>query len=135
MATAASIIGEVGYLTTTDEDGDLAFKIEGVRGYFQTAEGDDNFARIWIRFGLEPEIDIDKAIRIANRLTSTTKAVKLTINPTTRHFTVSVECLFEDIEHLRAPMERIFHALVSADADFYAQLLQPESSMETNVTA
>ena len=135
MATAASIIGEVGYLTSTDEDGDLAFKIEGVRGYFQIAEGDDNFARIWIRFGLEPEVDIDKAIRIANRLTSTIKAIKFTIDPTNRLFMVSVECFYEDIEHLRAPMERILHALVSADADFYAQLAKPESAMETNVTA
>ena len=135
IAVATSIIEEAGYFAKPDEDGDLIFKIEGVSGFFELFDDDDHYARISMRFDLKADVDIDKAIRIANRATLDTKAVKSTIDPVKRRFYVSVESFFDDIEHLRRPMNRILSQLVRADADFFTQLPQAEPIMERKETA
>ena len=135
LATAASMIEQVGYRATIDDDGDIAFKIEGVRGYLRIYADDPHCAFVWMRFSLPPETDIAKATRIANRLTAETKGIKTTVDRQNPAFTVSYDCFFDEIEHLRRPMARILHALVSADSTFAHQLSLPETALESPATA
>jgi hypothetical protein len=130
IAAATSMIEQVGYRAAVDEDGDLAFKIEGKRGFFQIYDEDPNYARVWMQFGLGPDGDFGKEIRVANYLTRVTKAVKMTVDPDKCLFVASVECFFDEIEHLRKPMGRILNALVAAEATFYQQLALPETYLE-----
>ncbi len=135
IAAATSMIEQVGYRAAVDEDGDLAFKIEGKRGFFQIYDEDPNYARVWMQFGLGPEGDFTKEVRVANYLTRVTKAVKMTVDPDKGLFVASVECFFDEIEHLRKPMGRILNALVAAEATFYQQLALPETFLEPAHTA
>ncbi len=134
LAAAASMIEQVGYRATIDDDGDIAFKIEGVPGYLRIYADDPHCAFIWMKFGMSPQTDIAKATRIANRLTAETKGIKTTVDAHNASFTVSYDCFFDDIEHLRRPMPRILHALVLADSAFAHQLSLPEAALESSST-
>ena len=129
------MIEQVGYKAVVDNDGDLAFKIEGKSGFFQIYDNDPHYARVWMQFSLDLGSDFSKEISVANYLTRVTKAVKMTVDPEKSLFVASVECFFGEIENLRRPMGRMLHALVAAEATFYLQLAIPEAYLEPALSA
>lgn len=111
-----SILHAEGYLSTTDNDGDLVFKAQGRYLYASADENDSDFVRIFLDIQMTcsaTKLDGLEAANSAARRFKCVKCMLLHHDDESFQFRIAVEC-FTDVELLMRDISRYIDIVCSA---------------------
>ncbi|MGL4411245.1 MAG: T3SS (YopN, CesT) and YbjN peptide-binding chaperone 1 [Phocaeicola sp.] len=122
-----SYLLDEGYRPAIDEDGDVAFKVEGVSMYFSLSEDDPGFVRLILPnfWRVDDLQEYERSLRVANKLNSTYKAGKIFIH--NNYLISTVELFVYSTDKIEEILVRIISILRRMTYEF-AELMQRENS-------
>lgn len=120
---------EEGYRPNRDEDGDIAFKVEGVSMYFSIADDDPGFVRLILPnfWKVEDLQEYERCLRVSNKLNSTYKAGKIFVH--NNYLISTVEIFLYSDNNLSEIMLRIISILRRMAYEF-AEMMQRENGAQ-----
>jgi hypothetical protein len=118
-------LDDEGLLSTRDDDDEalrITFKSEGDRYFVVGYRDDPNFVMIGSGWALPIDIDLSRAVSIANALNVRKKFVKSAVWEEERDALFTVELCVENAEEVRAHFGRLLDALRDTAAEFFATI-------------
>ena len=113
---------ESGIKHNIDDDGDLHFKYQTCNFYILNPKNDTNFLHVILPniWPIESEEERDNALKVANKLNMTRKALKVLITPSNTILTV--EMFIDNTPDVEDFMERILDILISGRSLFFQKM-------------